>query len=143
MIRPFISFLLLVLCVACGPTLLLPGGQLEGVTAAPPADWGWTDEVSTVQLESRPEDPYSVNIWIVGIEDRLYVHAGANRSTWVENMEADPSVRVRMDETIYELTATRVEDQAEFDVFADAYQAKYGSRPRNEYIDEVYLFRLQ
>jgi len=143
MTRPFLPLLFLAFCMGCGPTLLLPGGQLDGTTAAAPDDWAWTDEVSTVQLESRPADPYSVNIWIVGIEDRLYVHAGANRSAWVENIETDSSVRVRFDETIYALAATRVEDQAEFDVFADAYQVKYGSRPRNEDITEVYLFRLQ
>jgi hypothetical protein len=139
----FPAFVLLGLALACGPTLLLPGGELDGTRASVPSDWSSTDEVSTIQLETNPEDPYSVNIWAVGIEDRLYVHAGANRATWVEYMESDPDVRVRIDETIYELVATRVEDQAEFDAFADAYDAKYGVRPRNENVEEVYLFHLR
>lgn len=128
--------------VACGPTLLMPGGGLSGTDSAPPADWTWTDDFSTVQLETRPEDPYSVNLWIVGIDQKLYVHAGTNRSAWVENMEGDSAVRILIDEKIYSLSATRVEEQSEFDVFSDAYEAKYGMRPRNENVEEAYLFYL-
>lgn len=129
--------------LGCGPTLLFPGGALDGTSTPPPTDWAWTDEVSTIQLETHPEDPYSVNIWVVGIDEKLYVHAGANRSTWVENMEGDSSVRIRIDEKIYALSATRVDDQAEFDTFSDAYEIKYGTRPRNENVDEAYLFYLK
>jgi len=134
--------LALVVLTACGPTLLLPGGALEGEPASAPEDWRFTDEVSTIQLETHPQDPYSVNLWAVGIGDRLYVHAGANRSTWVEHLEADPSARLRVDDRIYALTAQRVGSQDEFDVFADAYEAKYGTRPREEDVNVAYLFRL-
>jgi hypothetical protein len=58
-------------------------------------------------------------------------------------MEADSSVRVLINDDLYELEAFRVEDQGEFDVFAIAYETKYGSRPRNENVDEAYLFYLQ
>jgi hypothetical protein len=125
------------------PFLLLPGGALDGPTVAPPGSWAFTDAIDTVQLETLPADPYSVNIWAVGLGDAVYVHAGASRSTWVENMETDPDVRLRVDGSIYELAALRVEDQAEFDRFADAYERKYGRRPRNETVGEVYLFRLE
>ncbi len=125
-----------------GPFVLLPGGALEGSTAASPESWGFTDEVKTVQLETDPRDPYSVNIWVIADGPALYVHAGANRATWVEHMEADPAVRLRVDEAIYELAATRVEDQAEFDRFSDLYEEKYGRRPRNGDVTEAYLFRL-
>lgn len=129
--------------VACDrPLVLLPGGSLQGSVAPPPADWAFTDEVNTIQLETRPDDPYSVNIWVIALGERLYVHAGANRSTWVEHMEADPNVRLRVGGSIYELAAARVEAQDEFDRFSDAYEAKYGRRPRNENVDEAYLFRL-
>lgn len=139
----FLALLLAAAVAGCGgPFVLLPGGALEGPTLAAPADWSFTDAVSTVQLETNPADPYSVNIWAIGLGEHLYVHAGANRSTWVEHMEADPKVRVRVNDSIYELAAARVADQAEFDRFSDAYERKYGRRPRNEKIAEVYLFRL-
>lgn len=124
------------------PFLLLPGGALEGATTAAPESWSLTDAVKTIQLETRPAAPYSVNIWVIALGERLYVHAGANRSAWVEHIEADPRVRVRVDGAIYELAAARVEDQAEFDRFGDAYERKYGRRPRNEDVAEAYLFRL-
>lgn len=126
----------------CGPILLLPGGQLSGPVEALPADWSFSDEVSTVQVETRPSDPYSINIWAVGLGSHLYIHAGANRSRWVENLMADPLVRVRIAGKIYPLTAVRVEDPAEFASFADAYKKKYGTRPRNENVAEIYLYRL-
>lgn len=143
MVHRFAAILALPFVLACGPTLLLPGGALGGTSSTPPSDWAWTDEVSTIQLETRPEDPYSVNLWAVGIDQKLYVHAGANHSTWVENLEGNSAVRVRIDEKIYELAASRVEDQAEFDAFSDAYESKYGMRPRNENVNEAYLFYLR
>ncbi len=139
----FLALLLAAPIAGCGgPCVLLPGGALEGQAVATPDDWSFTDAAKTVQLETRPTDPYSVNIWVIALGDHLYVHAGANRSRWVEHMEADPSVRLRVDDAIYELAAARVEGQAEFDRFSDAYEKKYGRRPRNENVAEAYLFRL-
>jgi hypothetical protein len=139
--------LLLALVIAwtagCGnPLLLLPGRALEGTPTAVPESWSFTDAVETVQLETRPASPYSVNIWVIALDESLYVHAGASRSTWVEHIEADPNVRLRVDDSIYELSAWRVDDQSEFDRFSDAYEKKYGRRPRNESVGETYLFRL-
>ena len=57
-------------------------------------------------------------------------------------MEADPRVRLKVDDAIYELVASKVETQEEFDRFAEVYDAKYGLRPRNENVAEVYLYRL-
>lgn len=137
------AMLLIVPNAGCsGPVVLLPGKALEGPTVAAPDDWSFTDAVKTVQLETAPADPYSVNIWVIAMGEHLYVHAGANRSKWVENLEADPNVRLRVDDSIYELTASRVGAQDEFDRFSDAYERKYGRRPRNENVGEAYLFRL-
>jgi len=124
------------------PFLVLPGGALTGNVTPAPADWSDTAELHTVQLETRSADPYSVNIWVVALGEHLYVHAGANRAAWVENVEADPNVRLRVDDAIYELRAERVAAQEEFDRFAAAYEEKYGRRPRNENVAEVYLYRL-
>ena len=147
MTRSAASLLLALLLIApiagCGrPLLLLPGGALDGPTAPTPDSWSFTDSVKTVQLETLPADPYSVNIWVIALGEHLYVHAGANRSTWVENLEADPEVRLRVHDSIYELAATRVDAQEEFDRFSDAYEHKYGRRPRNGNVAEAYLFRL-
>lgn len=130
--------------VACsGPFVLFPGGSLDGTPTEAPTDWGFTAETDTVQLETNPLEPYSVNIWAVGLGDVLYVHSGANRATWIENMESDPRVKVRVGDKIYALNASRVEDQAEFDRFSEVYEVKYGNPPRNPSVVEAYLFRLR
>lgn len=138
--RPWVGVLFF---LGCGPFLLFPGGELEGSVAPVPNEWGLVEEISTVELESRPQDPYSVNIWATGIGESLYVHAGTNRSSWVENIEADPRVRVGIEGNLYPLRAVRVQDAGEFARFADAYEVKYGRRPRNEVVEEVYLYRLE
>jgi hypothetical protein len=139
----FLALMLAGPIAGCGaPFVLLPGGALEGSTVATPDSWSFTDAVKTVQLETRPADPYSVNIWVIAIGENLYAHAGTNRSAWVENMEADPNVRLRVNDSIYELAASRVDGQKEFDLFSDAYEQKYGRRPGNEKVAEAYLFRL-
>lgn len=141
--RVYLTTLAAVLFVtACQPILLFPGGALDGSLDSAPSDWAFTDAIDTVQLETRPSDPYSVNIWVIALDNELYVHAGANRSEWVEHLEVDPNVRIRIGEKIYKLIATRVEEATEFARFAGAYERKYERRPRNENVAEAYLFRL-
>ena len=138
----FITICALLGAVGCGPFVLLPGGKLDGATVPAPSDWSFSREVDTVQLETRPEDPYSVNIWAVEIGPALYVHAGTNKSQWVENMLANAKVRVRIEDKLYDLGASRVTTQDEFDRFSDAYEQKYDRRPGNENVAEAYVFRL-
>lgn len=139
----FPALVLAALIAGCSaPFVLLPGGALQGSTAPVPDSWSFTEAVDTVQFETHPADPYSVNIWVIALGEHLYVHAGTNRSTWVENMEADPNVRLAANGAIYELAGARVEGQEEFDRFSDAYERKYGRRPGNENVAEAYLFRL-
>ena len=143
-IRPLLPLLLLPLLVGCGggPFAYFPGGALEGTPTSAPDSWAFTDEVDTIQLETNPAEPYSVNIWVVGLGEHLYVHAGDNRAEWVANMEADPNVRLQVEDAVYALAATRVTDQAEFDRFAEAYAQKYWGPPGNGNVAEAYLFRL-
>lgn len=129
--------------LGCGPFLLISGGELEGHVVGAPSSWDFAEEISTVELETRPSDPYSVNIWATGVGNALYIHGGASRANWVDHIEADPDVRVAIEGKLYPLRATRVEDAAEFRQFSDAYENKYGTRPRNEVVAEVYLFRLE
>ena len=138
------------------PTLLLPfvlllsaceyipfsSGALEGTLTPAPTDWTEAASPSVIELETNPAEPYSVKLWIVGTGEKLYIHAGANRTTWVEHMEVDPRVKVLANGALYELTSERVTSAEEFAAFADVYEEKYGNRPRNENVDEAYLFRL-
>ena len=116
---------------------------MEGETAAVPSNWDFTRTIKTVQIETRPEDPYSVNIWIIDNGPVLYIHAGANQAEWVMHLESDRRIRVRIEGKIYDMVSSPIGDQEEFAMFADLYEAKYERRPRNEDVSEVYLFRLE
>ncbi|OUX42268.1 MAG: hypothetical protein CBE21_04235, partial [Proteobacteria bacterium TMED261] len=54
------------------------GGKLSGKIAPYPESWETIVERPIVQLETNPSDPYSVNLWVVDIENRPYVYAGDN-----------------------------------------------------------------
>ncbi len=139
--RYLLSVTLLALLTGCG-YVPFSGGQLEGVVAPAPADWSELSQASIIQLETSPADPYSVKLWVIGMESALYVHAGDNHTQWVENIEQNPEVRLQIGDSIFELRATRVTGNEEFQRFSDVYETKYGNRPRNENIAEIYLFRL-
>lgn len=128
--------------VGCADYLPISSGALTGTVAAAPASWSAVAKQEIIQLESQPEDPYSVNLWIIGQDERLYVFAGDNYSTWIEHIETNPNVRVKMGGSIYLLTATRISNAEEFEWFAQAWEQKYGNRPRNENVAETYLMRL-
>jgi len=122
--------------------MVFPGGTLDGPVKAPPQSFGFARDAGTVQLETRPEDPYSVNIACAIVGDALYVSAGDNKSQWVENMEANPLVRMRIEGEIYELRARRVTDDDELNSFAEEWIKKAWARdPRD--LDEAWVYRLE
>jgi len=96
------------LLAACGgPVAFLPGGELAGeVVETPVEDWSFVS-ASTVHLETRPEDPYSVELNYVVREGRLYIDAAEGRR-WHDHLRADPRVRVRFHGKVYPLRAVLV-----------------------------------
>ena len=48
-----------------------------------------------------------------------------------------------MEDEVFELEAARVSDPEVFELFAKAWEAKYGNRPLNESVEETYLYRLR
>lgn len=127
---------------ACeGPTALFSGGALEGPVEPLPPSFDFASDAGTVQLETRPEDPYSVNIACTVVGEGLYVSAGGNRAQWVEHMEADARVRLRVEGVIYELHAQRVTDAGEMDAFAEAWLQHAWARDPRGY-DEAFVYRL-
>lgn len=131
--------------LACGPLGPLAGGQLSGQVEAAPVDWSFTDAVDTVQLETNPTDPYSVNIWGATVGNSFYVAAGSGEeSKWAGNIEGDPNVRLRVNGEIYELRAVRVDgDPSTREAFLAALQKKYDYElPNDEEAQQAWLYRL-
>jgi len=137
------ALLLSMLVCGCGPFLLFPGGKLDGPVKPTPASFAFASDAGTIQLETRPADPYSVNVAGAVVEDGLYVSGGDTRNRWVENIEADPLVRARIDGSVYELRARRVVDDAELRAFAVAWM-NLGSWARDPTkLGEVWVYRLE
>jgi len=141
MIRLGIGLLCVVMLAACSePFVTIPGGELAGNAVDPPAEWSQVPD--TIQMETRLEDPYSINIWSVGVESDLYVATGADGTTWTEFLQADNSVRVRLDDGIYLLKASAVDDAAERDRVIQAYADKYEVDAGDGWVARGMIIRL-
>ena len=133
---------LLGLAACSDPYAVFSGGELAGTVKPTPDSFEFARDAGTVQLETRPDDPYSVNIACAVVDRALYVSAGDNKSKWVENIEEDSLVRLRIKGDIYELRADRVRNSEEMDVFAEEWIKNSWARdPRK--LDEAWVYRLE
>ncbi len=124
------------------PFIVFAGGELSGEVAEPPADWSDIRDEETFQLETRPEEPYSVNIWAVGIGEHVYIGTGPDGTNWSDYIREDPRVRLRVGETIYPLRAEPVTDRQERRQVAAAYAEKYGLDREENWLQNALVFRL-
>jgi len=109
----------------------------------PPADWTAADAQEVVQLETRPGDPYSVNVWGIGIGPDYYIAAGAGADArWVGHIGTNPDVRLKIGDDVYPLRAVRVEDADEAARVLARYVEKYQYDPDDEDSMEAWLFKL-
>jgi len=134
---------LLVLSACEGPFILLPGGELTGNVAALPNSWQLNEAAAIAQLETRPEDPYSINFTYVQLNGRLYAYAGDTRTNWVQHIELNPLVRVRVQDTIYPARAVRVSRDDELAEFAAVWVDLSAFQRDPLGSEEVWLYRLE
>lgn len=125
-----------------GPLPFMSAGTLDGVAQPAPATWALDGDFAVVQLETRPDDPYSVNIAYTQINGSLYINAGDTETQWVTHISANPLVRLRVGETLYDLRAERVTDTAEIAMFGEAWtsHSMFHRDPRD--LGEVWIYRL-
>lgn len=99
-----------------GPLAILPGGALAGDFVVEPVDdWSFASD-DYLALETRPEDPYSVNLNYIVRDGALYVDPAEGRA-WLEHLRADPRVRVRLGGKVYPLEAVLVGEPGELEGF--------------------------
>lgn len=145
-----VALLTLLFGAACGPMGPLAGGALSGaVQEDPPPEWSGFADVEQIQVESRPSDPHSVNTWCGVVDGRFYVPSSLimgpddpSERGWVQHVLADPNVRLRIEDEVYELRATRVEDPAERERVRDALIAKYEVE-RDAQAEKAWIFRME
>ena len=121
----------------------MSGGALSGKVSELPFTWQFDEETGLAQLETRAEDPYSINLAYVQLEGRLYFYAGDTRTNWVKHIEKNPLVRIRVGEMIYPGRAVRVTNDSEINSFAEIWVdgSVFQRDPRN--FKEVWLYRLE
>ena len=125
-----------ILLAACAGDPIGPfaGGKLSAPQSdAPYSDWSQIQWVDTVFIETRPTDPYSVQTWVISMDDTLYLPTSliagdsADARTWVQNVLADPSVRVQINDAVYPMHAERIIDAEHHQRALSAFQTKYAS----------------
>ncbi len=128
----FASWVLLtsLLATGCGgPFFVIPGGGLAGeVVSDKISDWSFVDD-TFVDLETRPGDPYSVELNYVVRDGKLYIDPAEGRS-WFEHIRTNPNVRVRFDGKIYPVRAVLVGKPGELEGFdSDRFIYRLDSTP--------------
>ena len=139
---------------ACGGTPLGPfaGGHLSAPEAQAPFDnWPAIAATDTVYLETDPEDPYSVQMWCIALDDALYVptslilgDSDPRERTWVRNVQENPSVRVQIGEAVYPMRASRVTSPERQQALLSAFQEKYAAElPEiDAHAENAWIFQL-
>lgn len=92
------------------PFLVFSGGVLSGEPCGPES-FAFARQFKLLQLEVRPDAPYSVILRVVIRDGELYIDA-AERRRWHDYLKQNPDVRVKIGDRIYRATATRVDDEA-------------------------------
>jgi hypothetical protein len=126
-----------------GPLGPIPGGALQGpVDPNPRPEWSNLEEV--IELEIRPERPWSLSVWNVVIDGQLYVpSASGARRRWTQVAIADPLARLRTRGRIYELRIEKVEDPELRKRVGEAVARRYGfDPPANAEEDTTWYFHL-
>ncbi len=109
------------LALACGgPVLMIPGGRLTGNVVESADDFSFTaaNKDTSIDLETRPSAPYSVELNYTVKNGRIYLDPKEGR-IWLDHIRDDPNVRVRLDGNVYPLRAVQVEDPDELEGFRE------------------------
>lgn len=133
--------------LGCEPIGPIAGGALEGQPAEIPDAWDEPREIMTFQMETRLDDPYSVNLWGVVVDGGLYIASGEGPDAkWVGYLADDPAVRLRISGKLYDLRAVRVDDMQEMNAVRQRYIEKYDIEDDpdmdGEFGEEAWVFRL-
>ncbi|MFP6835971.1 MAG: hypothetical protein VB948_07655 [Pseudomonadales bacterium] len=142
MLRVTLAVATILLGACSEPFIVFAGGPLEGKVTDPPHDWSLLAEANTVQLETQPDNPYSINIWIAGIGPDCYIATDDDGTTWTDYIQANRDVRLRVEQQIFPLEAVRVMDPQEHNRVSAAYASKYGLDTDDNWVMSGQVFRL-
>ena len=111
-----------------------PGTRLSGNPQPIPADWAFTNAFDEVHLQTHPVHgiPFSVTTVLATKNNRLYVPSIYSEAAefpgskyWNTVVARNPSVKLRVGDSLYSLNATPVTAPQEFDQAFLALAEKY------------------
>jgi hypothetical protein len=91
-------------------------------------DWSFVSD-RFIDLETRPANPYSVELNPIVRDGRLYIDPAEGRC-WLDHIRADPRVRARFNGKVYPLKAVLVGRPGELEGFPED-RFIYGLDPRS------------
>ena len=94
-----------------GPVGPIPGGELKGQFTDLSPDWGsLLPKGKFIEVQFSDEDPYSVTLDPHVVGGELYTWSRSENS-WSRRIQENPRTIVRIDDMLYETTASRVSDK--------------------------------
>jgi hypothetical protein len=124
------TFALLALASCIDPADRRPGTWLSGEVAEEGGgDWSFTDAHREIAIETRTRwlVPHSVTIICAAKDGRLFIGArDPDGKRWVDNVDRDPNVRLKIGDRIYEQQLVPLTDPEGVAAAQAAYVAKYG-----------------
>ncbi len=145
-----VSIILVFGVAACsGPVGPFAGGALSGEPhSGPVSDWSFAADVETVQLETNPDSPHSVNTWIGVINGQAYIPTslilGAENPQereWVQNISANDTARLRIEGTVYNVRLQRVQADTEKEQARQMLMIKYAEEA-TDHSNAAWIYRV-
>jgi len=124
----------------------LPGKRITGEEITERVDdWSFMESSTRVILEVRPSDPYSVYNRAFVHDGILYLNSITPENRWTQFLLGNPNMRLKVENRIYRVRATRVENPALVKEIHQAREEMYprmlGERPAEER-DRNWYFRI-
>ena len=113
------------LCACSGPVGPIAGKKLEGTPTDWPVNWTFSEEYENFFIETDADDPYSVTVYAVDVDDELYVTAVNPESRWVRNIGKNSAIVIGLAGKLYAGRAHIVNDPAEMESVGRRYGTKY------------------
>ena len=117
------------LLLGFGPSGTRPGCQLEEPqVSAFITDWSFVSDVEEIALETTaPWGRYSVTVWCVIVEGRLYLATDDRKEKrWVRHLDRNPDARVGINGRVYPVRAESLTGSEPWRAVMEGYARKYG-----------------
>ena len=130
-IRPNLQafLVLIILTSACSPRDERPGFWLQGNEATGLInDWRFTDGIEEILIETQTWYllAHSTTIWCVQYEGNLYIGSyGPEKKFWGKNIARKPQAKVKINNEIYQVVVSLLEDETLAQEINAAYNQKY------------------